>query len=588
MAIKSAINPAVATPTRSASYKSFQNFITGGSDLGTSVVSSAANKIVNFQRGAAGVAPRVPDLGSIIQTLSTNILNNVEGRVDSINQNVNNVVNKFIQKLEGNYQSKMQSIDANGPSKILENFLSLYDKAIGYIQFFANPRNVRNLGDNLKELRNVFAETFEVAKNIRKTIVRIVGQLSNLPTASAGGGGINLDVDLPGAPLKKSGAPLRRGIRGKGALLGAAGLGFGAGAITSALAQPGSSGQVQPVSTETGGGLSQPLLEKFSSILDRFEAAIKSLSTKKQESQQTKTKTPTSPGPKETSTKIPTTPTGPSDFTGSTNAEKAFNFFKSQGYTDEQSAGIVGNLIQESGVDPTKKNAKGYTGIAQWDPKIRYPRLVQWAKTQGLDPNALETQLQFIADNLRTGEEGLSASTLKSAKTEQEAAHLFVKQYERSGEGPGDVGYENRIKYARDVLKRYKGKPSTAVAKQQKDQKVLQPGVTQTGQVAGQTTVINSQVNQELQSKVAAAPSQQQMQQQVAQQVSKPIVAQAQQQVNVVPLNMGQQGARAMSKPPTTSAGKISGESSIPFLPSSNPDNFLTLYSKMVYNIVDG
>ena len=46
MAIKSAINPAVATPTRSTSYKSFQNFITGGSDLGTSVVSNAANNNV--------------------------------------------------------------------------------------------------------------------------------------------------------------------------------------------------------------------------------------------------------------------------------------------------------------------------------------------------------------------------------------------------------------------------------------------------------------------------------------------------------------------------------------------------------------
>ena len=27
---------------------------------------------------------------------------------------------------------------------------------------------------------------------------------------------------------------------------------------------------------------------------------------------------------------------------------------------------------------------------------------------------------------------------------------------------------------------------------------------------------------------------------------------------------------------------------SVPFLPTSNPDNFLVLYSRMVYNIVDG
>ena len=204
MAIKSAINPTSIVKNKPVSFKSFQNFVTGGSDLGTSAVASAANKIVGFQRGSTGVSPKVPDLGSIIQTLSTNILNNVEGKVSSINKNVNTVVNKYIQKLESNYQQKMQSIDVNGPSKLLENFLSLYEKAIGYIQFFANPRNIKNLEKNLSELRNVFAETFEVAKNIRKTIVRVVNQLSNLPTANAGGGGINLDLKLPGAQIGRA------------------------------------------------------------------------------------------------------------------------------------------------------------------------------------------------------------------------------------------------------------------------------------------------------------------------------------------------------------------------------------------------
>lgn len=581
MAIKSAINPTVATPTRSASYKSFQNFITGGSDLGTSVVSNAANKIVNFQRGAAGVAPKVPDLGSIIQTLSTNILNNVEGKVDSINQNVSNVVNKYIQKVEKDYQSKMQSIDANGPSKILENFLSLYDKAIGYIQFFGNPKNVRNLRDNLNDLRNVFAETFEVARNIRKTIVRVVNQLSNLPTASAGGGGLNLDIDLPGSPLKKGGAPLRRGLRGgRGrALLGAGALGMGAGLVTSALAQPG--GEVQPVATETGGGISQPLLDKFSAILDRFDAAIKSMSKKgtqqesKKQSSSAAKSTQEGPDPKGGGGAGGGAggAGGPADFTGSANSEKAFNYFVSQGYTKEQSAAIVGNLMQENrALDPNVTNKIGHKGIAQWDPEIRYPGLTKFAKSKGLEPNTLEAQLQYVEEELRTGSGGLSKSTLQSAKNLEQATLLVRKQYLRPGES--EANDANRLLFARQTLQKYGGNVTTGVAGKPGEKGTPgKPGVDgKPGQV----------------STVTAAPTQQQAAQQVAQQVSQPAVIQSEPQVNVAPLNMGQQGARGIQKPPATSAGRVSGESTVPFLPSANPDNFLTLYSKMVYNIVDG
>ena len=582
MAIKSVLNPGVIAPERKGTIQGFQNFITGGSDLGTSAVASAANKIVNFQRGAAGVAPRAPDLGSIIQTLSTNILSQVERKVDSINQNVNNIVYRTTQKLEGDYRNKVGSIDADMPSKILQNFLSLYDKAIGYIQFLANPRNVRTLGDNLRELRNVFAETFEVAKNIRKTILRVVDQLSNLPTASAGGSGLNLDIKLPGSSIRRAGAPLARMVKGRGGmLLGAAGMGLGTKMVTSALAQTGD--EVQAVPTETGGGISQPLLEKFSAILDRFDNAIRSLSVGKKESTQ-KTKPTSTAAKKGEEPQPPPAPPGPADFSGSENAQKAFNYFKSQGYSEEQAAGIVGNLMQESGVTPTKKNQAGFTGIAQWDPTDRWPKLVAWAKKNNLDPNAVETQLQYIGKSLQTGEEGLSASTLKAAKSETEAARLFLKGYERSGEEAGQVGYENRMKYARDILKKYKG---TSAAKPSQDKKVDQKGVVgvvgDTGLpgkegkpgAPGQETIVN------------AAPTQAVTQKQLAQQVAQPPVIQTQPQVNMVPLNMNQQGAQGMQKPPTTSVGKASGPS-IPFLPSSNTDNFLTLYSKMVYNIVDG
>ncbi len=144
-------------------------------------------------------------------------------------------------------------------------------------------------------------------------------------------------------------------------------------------------------------------------------------------------------------------------FNGSANAEKSFNYLKSKGLTAEQAAGLVGNFMQEAGVniDPTITNSIGHKGIAQWDPRDRWPKLVRFARGKNLNPETLEAQLQFVWYELETGDGGLSLSRLKGAKTVKEAAHLFVTQYERSGEGPGHRGYENRIVYGNQVFSKY-------------------------------------------------------------------------------------------------------------------------------------
>lgn len=86
------------------------------------------------------------------------------------------------------------------------------------------------------------------------------------------------------------------------------------------------------------------------------------------------------------------------DFTGSNNAEIAYNYLTSQGLTAAQAAGIVGNLMTESGqgVDPAAVSPSGYRGIAQWDGSVRWPRLVEWAEAAGKDELALETQLEYM------------------------------------------------------------------------------------------------------------------------------------------------------------------------------------------------
>ena len=137
------------------------------------------------------------------------------------------------------------------------------------------------------------------------------------------------------------------------------------------------------------------------------------------------------------------------DFSGSSGQSQAMNYFMSQGLTKEQSAGIVGNLMQESGagIDPNAKNKTGHRGIAQWD-KNRWGNFEKFAKQKGLDVNTREAQLQWIMEEMRTGGGGLSLKTLKGAKTSRQSAELFLKQYERSGEEAGSAGFENRMKNA--------------------------------------------------------------------------------------------------------------------------------------------
>src|SRR5215472_13538310 len=56
------------------------------------------------------------------------------------------------------------------------------------------------------------------------------------------------------------------------------------------------------------------------------------------------------------------------DLALSPNAQTAYEYFVGQGLTSFQAAGIVGNLEQESNIDPTIKQFGGGPGrgIAQW------------------------------------------------------------------------------------------------------------------------------------------------------------------------------------------------------------------------------
>ena len=588
MAISSPLNPSTIVKERPTTALAAQNFITGGSPLGQGVVASAANKIVGFQRGAAGVAAQPPDLSSIIQTLSTNILNNVESRVQSINQNVSQIVNKTIGDLGGNYKQRLDQIDAARPNSILQNFLNLYKEALGYIQFLGNRKNIRTLGENLKSLQNVFTETFNIAKIIRQTIVKIVNQLSNLPTATAGGGGLNLDVNVPGGGLKRS-APtglMRMMRRRPGMMLGGAALAGGLGSqVVSGMMDVGGEVQAAPMAEGT---IPSSLLDRFNGILDRFSAAINSLSTVKRSQ-------PPSPGGQQT-------PQSKPDDKKSPGAPGSAAVSSAPG--DEKLAAFVASM--EAGSPENAADAL----------QVMLNRAATTDKYKGGIPGVLSRYDQFSpisaaifgksADPAAAAKYGPIAAKLPGKTPEEKFKYL---QQVASGSdglnklqqifGGGNAGVAATIlndpKYLSASRQNIKGALNFYGGQQQNasDIKVRSGGnyfYNLTGKIGTLGTQPTGTVDTALQkSTVTPAATQATNAQQVAQSVSRPPTQQPA-QVTVAPMNMASpqtQSTPAGGKsipPPQMAKGGVS----VPFLTSSNDDNFLTLYSKLVYNIVDG
>ena len=123
---------------------------------------------------------------------------------------------------------------------------------------------------------------------------------------------------------------------------------------------------------------------------------------------------------------------GGGDATGSTsgNGQTAMEKAIAAGYTKEQAAGLVGNLQQESGMNPTARNEReGAQGIAQW----RGERLEAFKKKYGKEVMyaTLDEQMDFVLHELETTEKK-AGNLLKNAKTAAEAAAIVDKFYERS------------------------------------------------------------------------------------------------------------------------------------------------------------
>ncbi len=153
--------------------------------------------------------------------------------------------------------------------------------------------------------------------------------------------------------------------------------------------------------------------------------------------------------------------------TGSDNVAKALNFFIDQGYTAEQSAGIIGNFIEESGVDPTIVEGGGHSktvpppvgpqgqpgyGIAQWTSPNRKTALKAYADKENQEVYRLGLQLKFVVKEMKESYPSLEGDLkkIKSGDMVKESAFLFHKVYE--GSADGIEGITERSDSGKDAL----------------------------------------------------------------------------------------------------------------------------------------
>lgn len=136
------------------------------------------------------------------------------------------------------------------------------------------------------------------------------------------------------------------------------------------------------------------------------------------------------------------------------NTRKAMDFFMSKGLAAHQAAGIVGNLMVESGDNTLSKTSnlgdhgKSY-GIGQWNGSRR-KNLENFAKNRGKDMSDFQTQLEFIWHEITDGDQ-VSFKVLeglKNSKNVTEATQSFMSRYER----PGIPHLDKRIKHAKSLL----------------------------------------------------------------------------------------------------------------------------------------
>ncbi|GAB4004130.1 phage tail tip lysozyme [Nocardioides ultimimeridianus] len=121
------------------------------------------------------------------------------------------------------------------------------------------------------------------------------------------------------------------------------------------------------------------------------------------------------------------------------NQYTVFRYMQSAGYSKIAAAGVVGNLVQESGAElnPYASDGVGH-GIAQWSAGGRWDtngsdNMVWYAGTLGQSAYAISAEERFITYELNYNPSYFGKSALANATSVNNATIAFQTYYERCG-----------------------------------------------------------------------------------------------------------------------------------------------------------
>ena len=118
----------------------------------------------------------------------------------------------------------------------------------------------------------------------------------------------------------------------------------------------------------------------------------------------------------------------------------------SMGFTASAAAGVVGNLVQESGLRTDAIGDNGTSGgLAQWHNE-RLDALKRFAAARGKKWTDLDTQIEFLAEEMRTSYADTYAK-MQSAELPEIAGQIMTDEYEISD--PASANYAQRQANAR-------------------------------------------------------------------------------------------------------------------------------------------
>ncbi|MGB3024033.1 MAG: phage tail tip lysozyme [Candidatus Saccharimonadales bacterium] len=139
----------------------------------------------------------------------------------------------------------------------------------------------------------------------------------------------------------------------------------------------------------------------------------------------------------------------------SSNAQTAYTFLIGNGLTPQQAAGVIGNLMWESGMNPTALNPSGAYGIAQW----LGGRKTKLQALSGYDTIAV--QLPYLWGEL-TGPYSSVLAALRATTTVESATRIILERYEIPCVGSGAAACFNtemskRLPLANQALQQFSG-----------------------------------------------------------------------------------------------------------------------------------